>query len=355
MEEQEINQNNNMQDKNDQTTTKELVALIKELAQIQAENAKISAQIFAREGKEQIANKTNEMKDKIMEQAKIYGQKAEKVQETYNLNKETKSNILQKYKDSLAEIQEQYETRNESIMQEKSDWQNEEQATMLKEHELKQQRKEIKRSPEYAQQVKEEKELAKEIKKALDEGDLDLVTAKNEELKRLKEKNPLIKCDNEIEDIQQQRNEIQEIISQCEREMEECKDERDNSIDEATQDKDNKLMEMKKQNIFQKMTGAIMNKLNGAKRFKDNVIKKASEKIGYIKDEKLPEVKQETAGKINNFKENMTEKREQLIDKGRETKEQLMQKAETKLRETIEQSKAQNAQYKQAYAEGPEK
>ena len=51
----------------------------------------------------------------------------------------------------------------------------------------------------------------------------------------------------------------------------------------------------------------------------------------------------------------MTEKREQLIDKGRETKEQLMQKAETKLRETIEQSKAQNAQYKQAYAEGPEK
>lgn len=350
---EELETNDNTQ--NNQVTTKELLALIKELAQIQMYNTIISAQIFAREGKEQIDDKVNEMKDKIMEQAGIFGQKARKVEETYNLNKETKNNILQEYRESLAQIEEQYEIRSQAILQERRDCQDEEQATMLKENELKQNKKQMKKSPQYIEQVREEKALAKEIKKALDEGDLDTVTAKNEELKRLKAKNPLMKCDQEIEKIQQQREQIQQMISLCEQELENCENDRYNSIEQVTQDKDNKLMEMKKQNILQKIAGAVMNKINGAKRFKDNVIQKVAEKVGYIKNEKYPEIKRSTSEKVSSFKENISEKKEQILDKGRETKEQLMQKAEAKLRESIEQSKEQNAQYRLAYADGAEK
>lgn len=142
---EEVIKNSEVENQNEQISAKELLALIKELAQIQAYNAMISAQIFAREGKNQINDKANDMKDKIMQQAVIFGQKAKKVEETYSLNKENKSNILQEYKESLLEIQEQYEIRNQAILRERTDWQNEEQATMLKEHELKQNRKKIKK------------------------------------------------------------------------------------------------------------------------------------------------------------------------------------------------------------------
>lgn len=351
---EEVIKNSEVENQNEQISAKELLALIKELAQIQAYNAMISAQIFAREGKNQINDKANDMKDKIMQQAVIFGQKAKKVEETYSLNKENKSNILQEYKESLLEIQEQYEIRNQAILRERTDWQNEEQATMLKEHELKQNRKKIKKSPQYDEQMKQEKALAKEIKKALDKGDLDTVTEKNEELKRLKARNPLTRCEQEIGRVQKLRKEIQQMIVLCEKELENCEKDRNNRIEEATQDKDNKLMEIKKQNVFQKIAGGFMNKINGAKRFKDNVIKKVAEKVGYIKNEKFPEIKQDTAEKISSFKDGMRERKEQILDKGRETKEQLMQKAEAKLKESIEQSQEKNTQYKIAYADAPE-
>lgn len=348
MEERETNDNT----QNDQVTTKELLALIKELAYIQMCNTMISAQIFARAGKDQIDDKVNGMKDKIMKQAEVFGQKAKKVEETYNLNKESKNNILQEYRESLELIEEQYEIRSQAILQERSDCQDEEQATMLKENELKQNRKQIKKSPQYIEQVREEKALAKEIKKALDEGDLDTVTVKNEELKRLKAKNPLMKCDQEIEKIQQQREQIQEMISQCEQELENCEEDRYNSIEQVTQDKDNKLMEMKKQNIFQKIAGAVMNKISGAKRFKDNVIQKLAQKVRNIYNEKYPEISRDTSEKINSFRESMGKGKDKTLDKGRETKEQLMQKVIAKLREREQQSREPNAQYKVAYAEG---
>lgn len=350
---EEIETNDNIQ--NNQVSTKELLALIKELACIQMYNTIISAQIFAREGKEQIDDKVNGMKDKIMEQAEVFGQKAKKVEETYSLNKENKNNILQEYRESLDLIEEQYEIRSQAILQERSDCQDEEQATMLKESELKQNRKQIKKSPQYIEQVKQEKALAKEIKKALDEGDLDTVTIKNEELKRLKAENPLMKCDQEIEKVQQQREQIQQMISLCEQELENCANERYDNIEQVTQDKDNKLMEMKKQNIFQKIAGAVMNKINGAKRFKDNVMQKVAQKVGYIKNEKYPEIKRNTSERMNSFRENIGKRKDQILDKGRETKGQLMQKVANKLRESIEQNKEQKGEYTVRYAEGAEK
>lgn len=332
-------ENNNTQNTNDQHSVGNLLKLIKELADIQASNAIITARIFAREGKEQIADKTNQMKNKVMEQAKSYGKKAEDLANTYTNNKEEKGNILQEYQESLEDIQEEYEARMDSIVEEKVKWQDEEQATMLKEKELKEDRKQIKKTPEYAEQVKQEKALTKEIKQALDEGDLNTVATKNEELKKLKEQNPLLKCDKEIEEVQQSRQEILDVINMCDKEIEECREDRDNSIDEVTADRDNKLAVMKKQNVFQKMAGAILNKMNGVKRFKDNIVAKVEKKIENIRTETIPAIKETVSSKKQQFAENMQEKKTAILDKGRETKEQLMQKAENKLRASIEKGK----------------
>ncbi len=303
-----------------------ILGLTKQVEQLQKQIEMLTAVINQREGKTQIAQKVADMRDNIMQQAAVLGQKAKKVEETYNLNRETKDNILQQYEEALSEIEEQFENRFRYILKEKRDWQNEEQKNILRECELKQDRKQIKKSPEYAEQVKAEKALTKEIKKLLDKGELETGKAKIEELKSLKAENPLTKCDEEIEKLQHQRKEIQKMINECQQELGDCVKERNDSIEQATQDKDNQLMEMKKQNIFQRIAGNVMNKLNGAKKFKDMVVQKVVKKVGHIKQEIAPAIKETVQGKMAKFIERMSQNRENIIGENRETKEEIAQR-----------------------------
>ena len=195
--------------------TQEYLEIVKRMDEIQKQLKILEDKIFQKEGKAQIGQKVTNMKNKIMQQGAVLGQKAKKIEEIYKLNKETKDNILQQYKDSLAEIDNHYRKVYQAILRQKAKNEEQEQVTILKEHQLKNNRKKIKKSPQYAEHIKQEKALAKEIKKALDKGDLDTVAVKNEELKQLKSKNPLALCDKEIETTQKQRLYIQQLINRC--------------------------------------------------------------------------------------------------------------------------------------------
>lgn len=330
---------------------------MKELAVIRAQNALLIAKIFAREGKSKVADKATEMKDQVVEKAKIYGKKAQDMAENYNSNKAEKGNILQEYQEVLAEIEREYEDRMDAILEERSEWEEEEEITMLQEMDMRDNRKQIQKSPEYLQQMKQEKALKKEIKQALEQGDLDTVTAKNEELKALTEQNPLLKCDKEIAEIQQRREKIQQVIDMCNEEIEKCEEDRDHSIEEVTEDRDNQLAVVKS-NVFQKVAGFIINKVIGLNRFKNKVVDKIKETVKYIKTEKLPPIKKFISGKKEQFLETMRNKKEQLLINGRETlekkrekKEQLMQKAEDKLRDSVEKGREKKDQRSMDYAE----
>ncbi len=327
--------------KEEQASKREFISLMKELDKVSKELGFTMQIKFEKEGKHLITDKVKEMADNVKQQAKNLGQKIERVEEIYKLNKDTKDNILQQYKDNLSEIDSYYEKVYQAVLRQKAKNQDQEEATILEEYELKQNRKKIKKSPQYAEQMKQEKALAKEIKKALDKGDLDTVAVKNEELKRLKSKNPLMLCDKEIERTQRQRFFIQQLISQCDQELENAKIERKTRIQQATQDKDNQLVTVKKQGLFKKMVGAIRNKISGAKMFKDNVIGKIAEKMGYIKQETIPQVERVTTEKVIYMDEYNANKRREIVGEKPETREELMEKAESELKANQERETEQ--------------
>lgn len=332
-EEKENKPEDKKQKEDNQATSREFISLMKELDKVSKELGFTMQIKFEKEGKHLISEKVTEMFDSVKQQAKNLGQKIEQVEETYKLNKDTKDNILQQHKSNLTEIENQYERVHQAILRQKAINQNREQATMLKEYEWKQTRKKVKKSPQYAEQMKQEKALAKEIKKALDKGDLDTVAIKNEELKHLKSKNPLMLCDKEIEKAQKQRIYIQQLLNQCEQELKNAKIERKSSIQQAAQDKDNQLATVKKQGLFKRIAGAIKNKISGARRFRDNVIGKLAEKIGYVKQETIPQVERVTSEKVVNIEGYMDNARTKILGKNPETREELMQRAEEGLKE----------------------
>lgn len=325
----------------EQATTAEFISIVKEYNEVNKELIYVLQKIYEKECKQSVSEKVKEMADNVKQKAKNLGQKIEKVEEIYKLNKDTKDNILQQYKDSLSEIDNYYEKVYQAVLRQKVKNQDQEQATILKEYELKQNRKKIKKSPQYAEQIKQEKALAKEIKKALDKGDLDTVAVKNEELKCLKSKNPLMLCDKEIERTQTQRFYIQQLITECDQELENVKIERKSRIQQATQDKDNQLATVKKQGLFKKVVGAIRNKISGAKMFKDNVIEKLAEKMGYIKQEMIPQVERDTTDKVINMDAYNEKKRREIVGENPETREELMEEAENRLKANQERETEQ--------------
>ena len=116
--------------------------LLKQLAEIQAANAKVNWQIFVKEGKEQVQEKVQSVKDEILEQAKIYGQKIEKIEQQYSINKEEEGSIIEQYRKVLSDINKEYGEQLKNIIAEKQEWQTEEQEAMVNQKKLQNERKE---------------------------------------------------------------------------------------------------------------------------------------------------------------------------------------------------------------------
>lgn len=314
---------------NNDAQKRSLLDLMKKLAEIQTNNMMLTAKIATKEGKEQVKSKVNSAKEKITNGAQRYGQKMEKIQEQYNLNKEEKGNILFEYEESLDEINKEYNERIKLALEEKQDLEAEEQNLMLEEVDLKDQMEEEKKSPEYLNFKEEMDNRIIDIKSDLDKGNLDDVGIKNEELKQLKKTNPLLKYEDAIEAVRNQRHEICDLIEKCEQEIEAYNNARTEHIDQVAEDKDNKLATIQKQSFIQKMAGALFNKMNGAKKFKDNVMDVFSKKVDKIKNEDLPKIKEDAAEKKNKFVDNMKDKKDKISEKASIGKEALKGKAET--------------------------
>ena len=315
------------QKKHENVSNKRLLDLLAELAQVQAENAMLSAKIFVREGREQIQGKVVDLSKIIYEQAENYGKKAQELAKQYTENSEQKGNIIEQYRQALLDIDAEYAKRMKTIMIEKEDWQAEEQEAYADEKNLRLEHKKIKESPEYHEHMEEEKRLASEIKRALDRGDLDTVTQKTEELKELKQKNPLKQNEEQIEIVQERRQIIAQFLEECQQDLEDCRNERFEQIEGITADKNNQLAIIPKQNVIQKVFGKIFNRLNGFSKFKNNVIEEITSKIEKIKTEQLPVIKETIQEKSEQFLETMQNRREQIKQKAVATRDAVTEKA----------------------------
>ena len=361
----EIGENSRIETEEEKLARRQMMTdLLKEWKEIQKSNATLSIKIFQKRGINQIVDKMVGIKDNIVGQAKMYGKKAESIAkeyiqkaddlaQAYTDNKEKKGNILQEYKKSLEALQKEYQDRVEFVLEGREKFQEEEQKSILKEMNLRdEKRRQTIENPEYTDKLKQEKELKKEIKKALDKGDLDTVNTKNQELKALREANSRVveTHDNTIEAEQQRRAKIKDVIKMCNDTLQKCEEARTEGIDMLKEDKQNKLANIK-QNAFQKAMGALFSKLNGAKKFATRVIGKVEEKVYDVNNKMLPAFRENVSDGIDKMIDNINDKKTELFDKASETRDQLMQKAEDKLRESIEKGKKVNEKRSMDYAE----
>ena len=74
--------------------------------------------------------------------------------------------------------------------------------------------------------------------------------------------------------------------------------------------------------------------------FKDNVIGKLKERIGYIEQEIIPQVERVSSKKVRYIENYMEKRRTQIVGEKPETIDELMQKAESKLKDYQEERKA---------------
>ncbi len=290
-------------------TPEEIEDMFSTLQTIREEKKRVKKAKFLVEGRNLICKKVKEVRDKIEDQTKIHAQKKERAQE---INEE-RNNVLEKFEASLQEIQKQYQERFEEILKQRSILENQEQGTLISEYKIKQERKELKKTPKCVELLKQEKELKKQIKVALAKGDLELVEQKNNELKDLKKENPLIPLEQEIKAVQNRRHRIKQLLKECDQEILNCEIDRIDRIDEATELKDNKLKTLKKKNIFQKIAGILLNKRDKGNQYQGNVIKDVEERVEYINKKSIPQVIQSTEAEVKAFEQKMAEKRKRNI------------------------------------------
>lgn len=306
-----------------QTKRERIASLMKERREIQKNNRAIIRGIYkekAKRGINGIPNKVIALKDKMLEQAKMFGRKAlnmaKVLADNYLDNKEGNKNVLQEYQATLEAIHKEFSDRADYILTNKVKLENMQQESEEKEMQLRDEKEQLQETPEYAEHRKKEQILLKEIQKALEQGDLKTAQIKKQEYENLKEQNPVNKYEKQIQEEQQKREEIQYIKGECDRILTLCMEENEKNINKATKDKNTQVV-ASKQNIFQRAMGSIFHKVRGAKKFVTQVIGEIQEGIYDLNNEFLPEMREKISEQIDKPIEKVKGKMNLLEDKGK--------------------------------------
>lgn len=274
---------------------KNIFELFKTLVDLECNNAKVEAVIFAKKGSRLVANKVNDMHECIVENAKEYGKKIEFVNETQKIKSAIEANILRNYTLSLEKVNKQFDNKRKSIVGEKMRWEARRTVSAIQLDVISKMRDEAKKAPEYLR----EKTLQEQAKKAIDEGDYEKLSKINFELTEISKRNPATKLEAHSRELRAELALIEETLQMCEKEIKNCEIERRNSIELIAGKKENLLqtankkylLVLKNEGWLQKTWGKILNKLNGSKRYTENVTNVLSKKVRDIDYKTIPALK----------------------------------------------------------------
>lgn len=311
----------------EEQSNKKLIELLKRLAEVEQQHAMLSVATTVRKGKDQVTDKVESVKTQIIEQAKMYGQKIEKVEQDYLSEKADSKSVVQQYQEALEQINEEYFANTKVLIEEQQGLQSDHKEMVIKEVRIIIDKQKVKSSETYKQYSQQEKDLKNQVKDAMAKGDLDTAQSKIDELKQLKENDPLKEFDDAIAEIRKAKEEINDRLEYCEQQLEELDQSRSDKIEEATKDKNTSLTEVKKQNFIQKTFGSLFNKINGAKKFEKNVINSVKGKATQIKTEYLPEIKDQLLEQGTKVLGNIETKRQQISQRVSDTAKKASDKA----------------------------
>lgn len=278
--------------------------LLKELADTQVTLAKINAQLAIRESKDQIETIVDSKSKELIEQAKKFGAKLEKIEQEYANQNADREGIVEEFEKRLAEASEEYDKILQDIMEKKAQFELDENGILLE-----QKRNKVKMAAENKEFAKTKQRLEKEIVQALKSGDMSTLQQKTEELKSHIENNPTDISRAHAQELQARREEIKQVIESCKNEYEQIMAERKKMLEEISSNKNKQLMTIPKQNIFAKALGNIFNKFNGTKKFVKGVIEPLKTQIGQIRNEEIPKIKSEIDSKRKTFLDKAVQKR----------------------------------------------
>ena len=105
--------------------------LLKELADTQVTLAKINAQLAIRESKDQIEAIVDSKSKELIEQAKKFGAKLEKIEQEYANQNADREGIVEEFEKRLAEASEEYDKILQDIMEKKAQFELDENGILL--------------------------------------------------------------------------------------------------------------------------------------------------------------------------------------------------------------------------------
>ena len=333
-----------MQENNENVTVKKILGLLKRLSEVQASRALMAAKIFTRETKDQVQSKVEKLKSDMIEKAQIYGQKAKEYAENYENGEIEKQNVISEYEQLLSEVNEEYSAQFKNVLEEKNKLEVLESKLYSKELTLRKQREEKRNSPEYLEYLKKQRDIKEEIDSCYSNEDFDKVSEKIEQAKELKRQNPLIELDDKIQQFEEKIGEVSECIKECNKEIEYIYKSREQKIEEITKDRDTKLVETKPKTLAEKIFGKLFSKFNGINKFKNNVISKISQRIGKIRNEELPLIKENVQNRAISFSNNIEKKSEQIKSNVLEKKDSVVERI-TETRDMIANRSKQTYNY----------
>src|SRR5574344_127232 len=249
-----------------------LSKLIAQRVNLQLTIAKLTTIESLRKSHLQVSEKVSKLKDTIVEGAHNYGQNVSKIREQYDLNNEEKSNILKDYKICLNITNTHYDNNMKNLQEEIKELEKEERDLLENKRKLQAEKVSVKKSFEYKEYSSKLRKLKSEMKADIENDDFDALEEKKIKLKNLKNENPvkdiIDDCEQVKIDIENCRNDIENAY----KEMEQSENNRQRDLNAMAMTKEKSLAKIQKQNIFQKMVGAISNRFTGAKKFNNQVI-----------------------------------------------------------------------------------
>lgn len=280
---------------------KDSIFLEKMTRLVELENAlsSIDVALYLKEHSKNIDNKINSIENVIDSKAKVYGQKEDKY-----IN--DKKAILSNFADAFNGIKEEYDIQYANIQLEKQELEANLKIFASNHQNLIFEKKIMYQSEEYQKYLHTKKTLEDARDNALK---LEEFNKYDKELDDLID--PIVVMNMKIADNREKYENCEQLLKECQTILDECIAKSYVEIGQVFDGNSSNLMKVEKQNALQKMFLPIVSRINGAYKFKNNVISKFLTESENMKIEKVSVINKNTRentlkyiGKINEMKFN---------------------------------------------------
>lgn len=285
------------------------VDLLKQLALVQGNLAKVNAQLAVREGREQVSQAVGSARDSLLAQAKRFGANFKKIDQDYKERSDGKRGILEDYEDSLDSINREYYSLMQQYANSIAFFESQELNVMM----LQKQNNDELRVAQKKFKA-QESSLTKKIFRARSEKDFDSAMKFVDELQELYENNPVIQLRTNAETLNSQRANFRQEIEKAKINYEKAMISRKKEISSVTEDKNNKLANLPKQGVFRTMLGSLFNKVNGTNKFMKKCFEPFKSKIKEIKEQSIPRIGADISAKKKFLSDKVTETNTRIKD-----------------------------------------